>query len=152
MATFKALSRGTQLVLVGGPLLLLSLFLTWQHIEVDYGQAGVVSSARDGWDAWGLLLALLVGSLTTVVVVGAFTEVELSEEVPWSTVTLGLGLAAFVVAGVKNLTDAGSTWASYGFVVLAAVVAFGTYLEWRAERRDRRPAPSRRRRGISSVV
>ena len=60
MAKFKALSRGSQLVLVAGPLLILSLFLTWQYVEVDYGLAGVAKMPLDGWDAWGLLLALLV--------------------------------------------------------------------------------------------
>ncbi len=60
MAKFKALSRGSQLVLVAGPLLFLSLFFTWQNVEVDYGRAGVATMPLDGWDAWGLLLALLV--------------------------------------------------------------------------------------------
>ena len=60
MAKFKALSRGTQLVLVAGPLLFLSLFFTWQHVAVDYGRAGVREVPLDGWDAWGPLLALLV--------------------------------------------------------------------------------------------
>ena len=60
MAKFKALSRGSQLVLVAGPLLLFSLFFTWQNVEVDYGRAGVATLPLDGWDAWGLLLALLV--------------------------------------------------------------------------------------------
>ena len=60
MAKFKALSRGSQIVLVAGPLLLLSLFFTWQNVEVDYGRAGIATLSLDGWDAWGLLLALLV--------------------------------------------------------------------------------------------
>ena len=58
MATFKALSRGSQIVLVAGPLLFGSLFFTWQNLEVDYGRAGVATISLDGWDAWGLLLAL----------------------------------------------------------------------------------------------
>jgi hypothetical protein len=152
MATFKALSNGTRLVLVGGPLLLFSLFFTWQNILVDYGPAGVASAPRDGFDAWGLLLALLVIGLTTIVALRNLTEVEMSEDVPWDTLTLGLGLAVLAVAGIKNLTDAGSTWASYGFVALAALVAFGTYLDRRSVRGERTPSPAHRRRGISSVV
>ena len=152
MATFKALPRGTQLILVGGPLLVLSLFFTWQTVRVDYGPAGFVDASRDGWDAWGLLLALLAISLTTIVALRSATDVELSDDVPWSTLTLGLGLAVLAVAAVKNATDAGSTWASYGFVALAGVVALGAYLDWRVSRSDRRPAPARRRRGISSVA
>jgi hypothetical protein len=152
MATFKALSRGTQLVLIGGPLLLLSLFFTWQNIEVDYGSAGVATAALDGWDAWGLLLALLTMSLVTIVALRHLTDVELSDEFPWSRLTLGLGLAVLAVGVVKNLTDDASSWASYGFVALAGVVAAGTYLDRRAERKERRPFPAQRRRGISSVA
>jgi len=60
MAKFKSLSRGTQIVLVTGPLLFFSLFLTWQNVAVNYGRAGVARLPLDGWDAWGLLLGLLV--------------------------------------------------------------------------------------------
>jgi hypothetical protein len=152
MATFKALPRGTQLVLVASPLLLLSLFFTWQHVEVDYGPAGVATAALDGWDAWGLLLGTLAATVTTIVALQSFTEVEFSDEVGWPRLLLGFGVATLVVAVVKNLTDASSSWASYGFVALAGVVAFGTYLDWREARREPRPAAVPRRRGISSVV
>lgn len=147
MATFMALSHGTRLVLVGGPLVLFSLFFTWQNILVDYGPAGVASSGRDGWDAWGLLLGMLAIALTTIVVLRTLTEVEMSDDIPWDNVVLGLGVAVFAVAAVKNLTDAGSTWLSYGFVALAALVAVGTYLDWRtARRRSARSTVGRSRR------
>ena len=82
MAKFKALSRGTQLVLVAGPLLFLSLFFTWQHVEVNYGRAGVAKLALDGWDAWGLLLALLVLATVVLVALRNLTDVEMSEDIP----------------------------------------------------------------------
>jgi len=156
MSTFKALSRGSQIVLVAGPLLFLSLFFTWQYVEVDYGRVGAPVTATislDGWDAWGLLLALLV--LATIVLVGLqnFTEGELSEDVPWSKITLGLGAAVFAVAAVKNLTDAGSSWLSYGFVGLAGAVLVGAYLDWSsAGRTSDRPALARKRRGLRSAA
>jgi hypothetical protein len=153
MATFKALPRGTQLVLVGCPLLLLSLFFTWQHVEVDYGPAGVATAALDGWDGWGLLLGALAATLTTVVVLRSFTDVEFSDEVGWPRLLFGFGIATFAVAIVKNITDASSSWASYGFVALAGVVAVGTYLDWRVARREPRSATTTpRRRGLSSVA
>jgi hypothetical protein len=153
MATFKALTRGTQLVLVAGPLLLLSLFFTWQNVEVSYGQAGQASMALDGWDAWGLLLALLALATVILVALRGLSDVEFSEDVAWAKVCLGLGLAVLAVAVVKNLTDSGSSWASYGFVALAGVVALGTLLDWSAERRGARPtlAP-RKRRGLRSAA
>ena len=153
MAKFKALTRGTQIVLVAGPLLFLSLFFTWQNLEVDYGPAGVATSALDGFDAWGLLLALLVLSTVTIVVLRNFTDVEMSEDIPWEKVTFGLGLATAMVAVLKNLTDRDSSWLSYGFVALAIAVAVGTYLEWTETRRSSQPllAPQKRR-GIRSAV
>ena len=152
MAKFKALSRGTQLVLVAGPLLFLSLFFTWQHVSVNYGRAGVAKLALDGWDAWGLLLALLVIATVVLVALRNLTDVEMSEDIPWQTVCLGLGVTVAVVAVVKNLTDADSSWASYGFVALAVVVAAGTYLDWSAERSAARPALGGKRRGLRSAA
>jgi hypothetical protein len=153
MAKFKALSRGSQIVLVVGPLLFLSLFFTWQYVEVDYGRAGIATISLDGWDAWGLLLALLLLATISVVALQNFTEGELSEDVPWSKITLGLGAAVFAVAAVKNLTDAGSSWLSYGFVGLAGAVLVGAYLEWAEERKGEQPtlAP-RKRRGLRSTA
>ena len=153
MAKFKALSRGTQLVLVAGPLLLFSLFFTWQNVPVDYGRAGVATMPLDGWDAWGLLLALLVLAILAIVALDEFTEVEMSEDVPWSTITFALGAVAAAVAVLKSLTDQGSTWESYAFVALAGAVAVGTYLDWAALRKsERRPMLARKRRGLRSAA
>jgi hypothetical protein len=148
MAKFNALSRGTQIVLVAGPLLLLSLFFTWQNVEVDYGLAGVATVPLDGFDAWGLLLALLVLSVLTLLVLRNFSDVEMSENIPWEKVLLGLGVTTAAVAVVKNLLDAGSSWASYGFVALAVAVGVGTYIDWAAARRERQPLLAQKRRGI----
>jgi hypothetical protein len=152
MAKFKALSRGTQVVLVAGPLLFLSLFFTWQDLQVDYGPAGVATIALDGFDAWGLLLALLVLSCVTLVALRDLSDVELSEDVPWAKVTLGLGVATGVVALLKSLTDADSSLTSYGFVALALAVTAGTYLDWAAARRSHQPLLARKRRGIRSAA
>ena len=148
MAKFKALSRGTQIVLVAGPLLLASLFFTWQNLEVDYGQAGVATLPLDGFDAWGLLLALLVMGALTIVVLRRLTAVDMSEDIAWDTITFGLGAATGAVAVLKSLTDAGSSWTSYGYVALALGVAAGTYLDWSASRRSHQPLLARKRRGI----
>ena len=152
METFRALSRGSQIVLVAGPLLFFSLFLTWQYIDVDYGRAGVATISLDGWDAWGLLLALLVAAVVTIIALQSLTDVEFSSDVSWSTVTLALGASVFAVAVVKNLTDAGSSWASYGFVVLAGAVAAGTLLDWTASRNEPEPVLAQKRRGLRSTA
>jgi hypothetical protein len=152
MAKFKALPRGTQLVLVAGPLLFFSLFFTWQNVPVDYGRAGIATMPLDGYDAWGLLIALLTIATVSIVVLDEFTTVDMSDDVPWVTVTFGLGAAAFAIAVVKSLMDAGSTWESYAFVALAGAVAAGTYLDWAAARKAQQPLLARKRRGISSAA
>ena len=92
MAKFKALSRGTQIVLVAAPLLLLSLFFTWQNVEVDYGPAGVATASLDGFDAWGLLLALLALSTVTLVTLRNLTDVDMSDDISWEKIAFGLGV------------------------------------------------------------
>ena len=72
----------------------------------------------------------------------------MSDDVPWETITLGLGVAAFALAVLKSLTDADSTWASYVFVAVAGVLAAGTYLVWAEARRDGNPLPERKRREV----
>jgi hypothetical protein len=152
MANFKALPLGSRIVLVAGPLLFLSLFFTWQHVEVRYGKAGKATLSLDGWDAWGLLLGTVVIAAVVLVALQRFTEDELSENVPWAAVTFGLGVAVFAVALVKNLTDAGSSWLSYGFVALAGAVCAGAYLDWAESRREERPSYTAKRRGLRSIA
>jgi len=149
----RDLPTGTKLVLVAGPLLFLSLFFDWQTLHVDYGPAGIAKLPQDGWDAWGLLLGGLTISVVVLVVLRRLTEVEMSEDVPWETVILGLSAGVLVVAVVKNLLDAYSTWISYGFLGLAALLAFGAYLDWAAARREARGELRRRsRRRVSSTA
>jgi uncharacterized integral membrane protein len=151
MAKFRTLSRGSQIVFVAGPLLFFSLFFTWQNVGVDFGRAGVASMSLDGWDAWGLLLSILVIAAVAIVAVQNRTDVEMSNDTSWPTVELALGVAVLAVALLKNLTDAGSSWASYGFVVLAGAVAVGTLLDWLAAR-EPNTVLAPKRRGLRSTA
>jgi hypothetical protein len=56
-------------------------------------------------------------------------EVELSPDLPWNRITLGLAAAAFAVAVLKNATDMHSAWAAYAGVVLAAGMLAGALLD-----------------------
>ena len=76
----------------------------------------------------------------------------MSDDISWEKVAFGLGVATAAVAVVKSLTDAGSSWASYGFVALAVAVGVGTYLDWAATRRDHEPLLERKRRGLRSAA
>ena len=152
MERFKPLSRGTKLVLVAGPVLFFSLFFNWQTLRIDYGQAGIATQPQDGWDAWGLLIAMLVIATVTLVVLVDMTEVDMSDDVPWEKVMLGLGVAVLALAVLKNLTDANSTWASYAFVAVAGVLAVGTYMNWAETRTTKTPLLGRKRRGFRSTA
>ena len=155
MERFKTLSTGPKLLLVATPLLFVSLFFTWQKLEVDFGSAGRPLHAEallDGWDFWGLLIGMLALGLTALAVVAYLTDVELSEDVPWGPLVLGGGIAILALTLLKNVTDADSAWASYVGVVLAALVALGAYETW-AEDVGRPSLVSRvRRRGLRSVA
>lgn len=140
MGRIKALSNGSKLVLLAAVALFLNLSLTWQKLEVDFGP-GVVQGERllDGWDTWGLLIGLLTIGLIALVVVLQLTDVEVSPDVPWDRIVYGLAAAIFALTLVKNLTDAGSTLASYVGVALAGLVLVGCALDRREARGSRSP-------------
>jgi hypothetical protein len=153
MERIKALPTGPRLVLVAAPLLFLSLFFTWQSLEIDFGPAGKAEVLLDGWDFWGLLLGLLTLGLTALVVVVHATDAELPETVPWDRLILAGGVAILAITLVKNLTDADSAWVSYAALVLAAVVALGAHETWAASAgRPGLLGRRRRRRGVSSTA
>jgi hypothetical protein len=137
MKRFSSLSTGTKLLIVGTVALFLNLSLTWQKIDVDFGQAGQAELLLDGWDAWGLLIGLLSLGLLVLTVLIHLTDVELPEDVPWGLVTLVVAGVLVLVTAVKNLTDDGSTIASYVGIALAGLVLAGAYLNVRQTRAER---------------
>ena len=152
MERTKTLSTGPKLVLVAAPLLLVSLFLTWQKLEIVYVGAGRGELLLDGWELLSLLIAPLTLGVLVLVVLAYLTDVELSEDIPWERLILAGGAIVFALTLLKNLTDAGSTWQSYVGVVLAGLVAVGAFEIW-AQAVGRRSLLGRvRRRGISSTA
>jgi hypothetical protein len=128
MQRLAALSTGTKLMLASSILLFFDLFVTWQKIPQEYGSKFDVTDNLDAWDGWGLLLALATLAVLTLLIIRE-TNVELSPEVPWSRITLGLAVSILAIAVVKNLLDAHSAWGSYAGIALAAVCVFGAYLD-----------------------
>jgi hypothetical protein len=139
----KALSRATKVVLASGILLFLDLFFTWQQLEVDYGSSGTARQALDAWDAWGLLVGLGTLAIVTLVIVLRVSDLEVSPDVPWNRIVLGLSAAVLLLTVLKNLTDADSAVASYVGIVLAALVAAGAFLTRDEEPRELVAPPSR---------
>jgi predicted membrane channel-forming protein YqfA (hemolysin III family) len=125
-------------MIAGAGLLVFDLFMTWQSIDVAFPGAGTATQQLDGWDAWGLLIALLGIGLVAVVSVVYATDVEISDDVRWELWILLAAATLFAVTLVKSLTDAHSAWASYVGVVLAGLVLAGAFLNWSAMRAPKR--------------
>jgi hypothetical protein len=129
MDRLSALTRGMQLMLVGGVLLLIDTFLNWQEVSVNVAGVTVVSAGVSAWHGfWGIIMCLaLIVLLAWMVARLAGVKIPL----PFSDTMLAAGLAGLVLlfALIKNLADDYSTKWSYIGIVLAAVVAAGAWLE-----------------------
>jgi hypothetical protein len=124
MDRFNAFSRGTQLMLAAGVLLLVDTFLNWQTVKA----LGIELGSVNAWHGfWGVLLGLLVIALLAwfaATMAGVTMQLPVSE----TLLTAVLGALIFVFALLKVLTDDFSTvWAWIG-VVLGGLVAAGAWL------------------------
>lgn len=132
MDRLSALSRGTQLMLGAGVLLLIDTFLHWQEVSAKLAGVTIVSVGVSAWHGfWGVVMCLvLIVLLVWIVAKIAGVTIPL----PVSDTLLAAGLAAIVLlfALIKNLSDDYSTKWSYIGIVLAAVVAAGAWLEVQA--------------------
>ena len=147
MPNLSTLSRGTQLLVGAGVLLLIDMFLDWQSVDV-----GPFSAGENAWSGfWGVIMGLALLVLLAWVIARVF-DVQLPAELPEGGIILGLGVLIFVFALLKNLIDDYSTLWSYIGVLLAAGVAYGAWLRNqetgeslapRRRRRPRRPHPRR---------
>jgi hypothetical protein len=144
MERFTALSRGTQLILAAGVLLLIDTFLPWQ----DFGGGGLGEIAEEfGADlslsAWHGFFGYVMGLLTIALLVWfglKIAQVALPVEIPEKQVVLGVGVAILAAAVIKNLDDAESTIWAYIGVLLAAGIAAGAYLYWQEPETAAAPA------------
>ena len=124
---------GTKVLLGAGGLLLLALFLTWQAVPVKFGKNDTVTQGLDGWDFWGLVIALLTLAVVALAVLREHDD-ELAFDPRVARIVLVLGALVPALTVLKNLRDSDSTWASYLGIVLAALVALGAYLDFSHER------------------
>ena len=123
MPNLSTLSRGTQVLVGAGVLLLIDMFLEWQSVDVGPFLAG-----QNAWSGfWGVIMGLALLVLLAWVIARVF-DVKLPAELPEGPIVLGLGAVIFVFALLKNLIDDYSTIWSYIGVLLAAGVAYGAWL------------------------
>ena len=125
MSNLSTLSRGTQVIVAAGVLLLIDTFLEWQSVEV-----GPFSVGQNAWNGfWGIIMGLGLIVLLAWVIARVF-DVKLPTGLPEGPIVVGLGALVFVFALLKNLIDDYSTIWSYIGVVLAAGVAYGAWLRF----------------------
>jgi len=128
MDQFKALPLSIKIMFGAGVLLLIDSFFAWQKISVSVGGVEIAAAKANAWHGfWGVLMALLTIGLLFWVAAHAL-ELSLPGGIPQGVSTLAFGIAIFVCALLKNLTDDYSAWASYVGIVLAAILAYGAWL------------------------
>jgi hypothetical protein len=137
MPNLSTLSRGTQVLVGAGVLLLIDMFLDWQ--SVDFGPVSAGQSAWSGF--WGVIMGLALLVLLAWVIARVF-DVNLPTELPEGQIIVGLGALIFVFALLKNLIDDYSTIWSYIGVLLAAGVAYGAWLRYQEPASASAAAPS----------
>lgn len=127
MDRLSALSRGMQIMLGAGVLLLIDTFFNWQ--SVDLGPVSVGQSAWNGF--WGIVMGL---ALIVLLAWGAARLAGVNLSLPVSETLVAAALAAIVLvfAVIKNLADDYSSFWSYVGIVLAAIVAFGAWMQVQA--------------------
>jgi hypothetical protein len=140
------LTLGSKLVIGAATLVLLSLFFTWQNVELNFGPTRTGTQPLDGWDVFGLMIALVAVALVALVIVVRASNVEVSPDIDWDRVVLLLAAALLGLVLVKNLTDRDSAWVSYLVIAFAATAVVGAYLDWSGWESRRRPVRRRRRR------
>ena len=130
MERFNALGRGAQLMLIGGVLLFIDLFLPWQDFDVggladEFG----VDATFSGWRGIGFIVGLLtIVLLAWLIVRLASVNIPL----PVSTAMTGalLGTLILIFTVIKLLTilgDEATIWAWIG-VALAILIAVGAFM------------------------
>lgn len=128
MERFNALGRGAQLMLIGGVLLFIDLFLPWQDFGNEFSDAVGVDASFNGWRGIGFVLGLLtIVLLAWLIVRLASVDIPL----PVSTAMTGalLGVLILVFAVIKLLTilgDEATIWAWVG-LALAIVIVVGAF-------------------------
>ena len=124
MERFNALSRGSQVMLIAGVLLLIDTFFAWQKVEI----LDIAEASANAWHGfWGVVLGLLTVALVAWLVAKlAGVEIEL----PVSDAMLGAVVAGIILlfALIKVLVDDFTAAAAYVGLVLAAIVAVGAWL------------------------
>ncbi len=126
MDRITALSRGMQLMLLGGLLLLIDSFFKWQEVEVE---ALGISSGVNAWHGWGVLVGLLTIALLVWLAVRAFaTDVALPLSDSMAAGVLGALIVLTTLLKVLVDNEFRTAWAWFG-LLFAVLIAVGAWLQ-----------------------
>ena len=121
------LGRGSQLLLVGGILLLIISFLDWQQAS-----AGGISVGVSMWEGVGVVAGLLLIALLVwegAQLAGVTRNLELPISAALISVGLAIGVAAFTIIKFLVANEL-RHWPAWIGLILAVVIAIGGWLKY----------------------
>jgi hypothetical protein len=125
MDRFNALGRGMQIMLVGGVLLFIDLFLPWQ----DFGDVLGIDVSFKGWRGIGVILGILTIALVAWIAL-RLASVDIRLPVSSELISAALGVLILAFGIIKWLTiidDEATLWAWIG-LILSVAIAVGAWL------------------------
>ncbi|MFO7571417.1 MAG: hypothetical protein R6W48_02305 [Gaiellaceae bacterium] len=128
MERFNALERGAQIMLIGGVLLLISLFLPWQDFGNEFSDLVGVDASFSGWRGIGMIVGILtIVLLAWLIVRLASVDIPLPVSTAMTAALIGTLILIFTVIKILTiLGDETTIWAWIG-LVLSIVVAVGAF-------------------------
>jgi hypothetical protein len=135
------MALGSKIIMVAGILLLVDSFLQWQKVCISFGGVTAACAGVSAWSGSGSFFGLLMGLLLIVLLI--FEGVQLAKvdmgnlPMPKTKISAYLAFAVGVCSILKVLLALTSSIKPSLFawigLVLALVVAYGGYLQFKAE-------------------
>jgi hypothetical protein len=130
---WRGLSTGRQVLLVGGLLLFIDLFLDWQQVCATIPGFGSRCGGVSGWHGIGVLVGLLTIALILWEAIGAF-NVDLGDalrNLPTALISVALAAAVTLFTIIEFLThNEFRHWPAWIGLILAIVIAIGGWLRF----------------------
>jgi hypothetical protein len=132
MSYWSGLSTGRKVLLAGGLLLLIDLFLDWQQ-RCGSTPIGNICVSRTGWHGIGILVGLLTLAMLAWEIIGAL-NIDLGgavQNLPTALISAGLAAAVAIFTIIEWLThNEIRHWPAWLGLILAIVIAIGGWLRF----------------------
>ncbi len=127
------MTTASKILLIGGILYFVDLFLQWNRVCVDLGPLGSTCAGVSGWHGLGVLNGILVLIIIIMeAVILANLEVSVGSPEMRSRVDAGIAWALLVFTLIKVLLVDNDfiSWPAWVGIVLAVVTAYGGWMRW----------------------